>query len=427
MSNQSTYEPCGHEIHPAVMKNGYQYPQCPSCHMNHAMLDVRNAQDAIMQRGGHEEWYERSQLKGIPIRRWEETTGHGSKRSGVKLDIHGNDVSYRSAKARLHTLAMKLEELSILERAWELEYFIENNPSVDVVKTARMQHSATNAISLFNGAVTQGTLSKVEESSATFKRKRGRDWEVMMDPDYPRAGYENEEYVLGFFCLNPEQREFIAASDVPTTFEEDKPLPKRKRRRMDASVSVHPLVYIWDEADIDELRNAAPSPAPPPRPASVLRTSRIVRDPRPRKSYYTRPVKKRDGETRHTAGWCRNNKGTRHYQPGSWAVSGDSENADTSGYKKGFSKWERYVEGLQQEAAVWDAYDADLELMETEDEESEGESDSSSDSEESESESELSEMEEEELDKLGEELGDGKVVKEGEEKRGLGGDSKDVV
>jgi hypothetical protein len=363
--------------------------------MDYAMLDVRESQDAIMQSGGADEWYEHCKANSMSTQTWEAATGVGSRKSSrnIKLDIHGNDPSYRAAKARLHTLAIELGELSVLERAWELEHFTASGSGSNIDKMARMRYSATNAISMFNGAVRQGTLNKVEVSSASFMRKRGRDWEVCTNPDYPSSDSEDDRYAHKSFTPNDRQRDFIARSEVPTTFHEDKQLPKRKRRRMDASVSLHPLVYVRSEADVDELRHAASSPTPKPRPASILRTSTCARDPRPRRPYYTRPLKKRDGATRPSSQWCRRYIKQGYYQPGSWTVPKDKENVDTSGswLKNKHAKWERYVESLQEEAEDWDM---EWELDEMEEE------DSSSDDEES----ALLEIDEEELNELRDEL-----------------------
>lgn len=108
--------PCGHALHPAV--SNYRDSQCPYCHMIYAMSDLRKAQDAIKARGGVYEWYEKCEWEHECLK-WKRATNGGSRKSRVvpATDIHGNDSSHLSAKARLHNVLIELGCISVEEKA----------------------------------------------------------------------------------------------------------------------------------------------------------------------------------------------------------------------------------------------------------------------------------------------------------------------
>lgn len=366
--------PCGHDLHPAVITNyALLYGrQCSCCRMNAAMYDVRRSQELILSNGGVERWRENCRNSGTSTAMWESTVrgGGGGKHSGRKaiIDIHGNDSSFRSAKKRLHNLAIELEEISVQEKAWELEQSIETGSLSDLLKMKRMQYSATNAIALYTGAVNQGIFTQLEDDGERFMRKRGREWEISARPDYPESDTEDEETRHKFFKTNHVQRDFIdgdwsSAGGMEDEGDEASPSPsqpKRKRRRMDAGVVFNPDTYIRFDADVDSLRfqatgivevDGGDEQSCPYAPTSILRTTPLKIDPCPHRHYRKRALKKHDGALRPSRRWDRrlNAKG---YRPGLWTVGAESEIVDTSGYSFGrnYDAWQWYCTELQRQA-----------------------------------------------------------------------------
>ncbi|KAF1914113.1 hypothetical protein BDU57DRAFT_577654 [Ampelomyces quisqualis] len=374
---------CHHTIHPAL--GLYNNPKCPSCHMDIAIYDVMRSQQVIMPHGGIEEWEELSRESVKTTKVWRDTT-RGSR--SQPIDIHGNNSSHRSSKARLYNVVMELEDLAVLEQAWEIGLQVDHGSPGEDYKTVRMQYSATNAIARYKAAIEQDTLREVEKSSATFGHKRGREREIAARPDYPPSDDEDDwdPDRHRVFESNEAQRDFLDANLVLDDDDHHHHLaspPKRKRRRQNAKVSLHNLVYVRDEADVDELRHQVPSgdsgtrhglSLPVLKPPPILRTSRFVRNPRPHRSYYTLDLKTSDGSKRKSCHWKR--QSTR-YSPGRWAVPAESENVDTSGHcyrsESGWFQWEVRVILSQVEAEKMDREadnegESDSEMSETDDE-----------------------------------------------------------
>jgi hypothetical protein len=216
-------------------------------------------------------------------------------------------------------------------------------------------------------------MSRVEKDCVRFMRKRGRDWEVSTDPDYPSSDSEYEpEDAHKRFKANPAQRNFIVTSSVPEVSAnvEDQPR-KPKRRRVDDTLDFNEETYVRSETDVDEIWSASSTqnvnslkaPSPPP---SVLRTTarkakRCRIDPRPLDSrpsqpHYTRPLKKL-AESRRSIRWHRGRRAREKgaYSKALWAVPEDRVNVNTSGYefRKNQKGWERCVEELEEEAENW--------------------------------------------------------------------------
>jgi uncharacterized protein (UPF0335 family) len=172
--------PCGHALHPAV--TDYRDPQCPYCRMVNAMSDLRRASDKPNARGGVHEWHEECEYD-FQRRVWERATTGGIRKSNLTptRDIHGNNSSYRSAKARFHNVLMVLEDISVKEQAWEIE-----PPATGRLRSAigwlegkeeRIKHIATSALYLYTETVEQGFMSQVEKDCVSFMRKRGKEWD----------------------------------------------------------------------------------------------------------------------------------------------------------------------------------------------------------------------------------------------------------
>jgi hypothetical protein len=340
--------------------------------MNSAMFDVRRSQELILSHGGWHEWQERSRKDYGAAMVWAKTTRGANRKTGRKglIDINGHDCSYRFAKTRLHNLAIELEELSVLEQAWEIEQPAEVIKGTNSPKMMRLQYSASNAIALYNGAVKQDTFSKLQNNCAEFMRKRGRDWEVSTSPDYPQSDSEDEDIAYQIFKTNRAQREFIDKSEVPAveSVDNDQDAPsKRKRRRTDVTLSFNSDIYVRSEANVDNLRRAASNldedalednliAAIPVPGASILRTTSLEVDPRPKRRYRRRELKKHDGPIRPWYRWDRRGHLGHLYRRGSWAVSEGCVNVDTSGhtFRKDEEGWKKYNETLQFEAEEMD-------------------------------------------------------------------------
>jgi hypothetical protein len=123
--------------------------------MHSAMFDVRQSQDVILSHGGWHEW--QTEVRGDHEEglAWAKSTKGTKKRSGLarNRDINGNDFSFRSAKTRLHSLAIELDELPVLEQAWEIHHPINIMMGCHSPKQIRIQYSAANTIALYNGSV----------------------------------------------------------------------------------------------------------------------------------------------------------------------------------------------------------------------------------------------------------------------------------
>jgi hypothetical protein len=319
--------------------------------MDSAMFDVRRVQDVIFSHGSWHEWQIKARGDYDEFLAWAKSTRGVSKkgeREGYR-DINGNNFSFRSAKTRLHNLVIELEALSVLEQSWEMEHPINTIMGYYSPKRIRIQYSATNALALYKSAVEQGTFEKMQESCALFMRKRGRDWEVATSSDYPASDIEDEEDGPKGFKANLKQRQFINRSQIPAVEAqgakaEVDAAPDRKRRRTDAVLSFNQDTYIRTEANVDVLRRAASHldaetldddfVAAPTSGPSILRTTPLRVDARPKRGHKRRGLKRNDGCLRAWYRWDRRAhmemKGL--YRRGPWAAAHGSMHVDTSGH-----------------------------------------------------------------------------------------------
>ncbi|KAF2033075.1 hypothetical protein EK21DRAFT_109210 [Setomelanomma holmii] len=314
---------CGHEVQPGILPlYSKQHQACPPCQLSNAMKHLTSTQQWILDNGG---------IGGFQ---------GGKKKRGrsVILDDNANDISYRHAKKRWLDLAIELEYISRYEQAWEAEQ-IAAGAGPDSVSS--WQYSATNALKCYEEEVAKGTFNEVERTDAIRMRKRGREWEVSTDPEYPES--DEDDKTARHLWPNKVQRQFIEASSIPgvdlTSTIEDNP-PKRKRRRIDAKVRINPVCYVRSEADVDELRHAASS-------FSVAFLEGTTGAPLCTKLY--------DGPLRSKRQWSRSNRYI--YEVGDWTTPDDSENVDTSGdtFKTWNEGWTKYIDNLQQKADDMDA------------------------------------------------------------------------
>ncbi|KAH7086279.1 hypothetical protein FB567DRAFT_527584 [Paraphoma chrysanthemicola] len=379
---------CAHTEHPAI-RGGYQPLRCPSCRMKDAMKDVSNVQQHILDLGGIENCFEKS--RGFPnlVRTMEKTIIGGKPRRNVNSFLYrnGNDVSYRHAKKRLVNLALELGGLRELEQTWEEEQPPEDENATHSSKKDRMQYSATNALVLYEGAIAQGTFTKLEAVSSSCGRKRGRDWEVSTDPKYPDD--EREWPLAGGFHANEEQRKFIESSNVladdkDKTETEEEDIPKRKRRRVDTNVTFNSVSYVMFQADVDELRYTIrqlpaidpemedPCAQPLESQESLPETTPMNDYRTPNRTFFEMPSNKLGNLGRLPSKFQRRGRRVDNYFPGIWTAVAGREFVDTSGQSFGmdFDGYYKYNRKLQEEADEMDKEDSSEEWQDvTSDEE----------------------------------------------------------
>lgn len=367
--------PCGHSIHPAYTLT-YGYNMCPACLLEIFLRNLGIAQQIIAKQGGMSDWHERIKESGESEAVWRVAV-RGGKNNRQLIDGQTRDISYRHQKRMFQNFVTELGRLSTSEKAFEESQSTENKIFADELQLLK-PYGATAALLVVKKVMETDEVGFVEKDCAAFSRKRGRDWEVIADPGYPewddKAGDE-EHYRWSSMCR--DQRDFIRNSKVLHPRYADGPLlngdspPLRKRRRQDAKVSFNPDVYVRNDADIDILRKEATSPATDsvgrPAPAkpgpSILPTTRLRANTRPKRPHHIRPIRTFDGPA--LSSWI--TKADRHFEgPGDWAgiwvAAEGSETVNTSGSRMSVWSWETHVEDLQQEAAEMDSMDVDQDL-----------------------------------------------------------------
>ncbi|CAO2658116.1 Nn.00g073760.m01.CDS01 [Neocucurbitaria sp. VM-36] len=385
---------CEHNIHPAYAAV-YNEPECPRCRMMRAMKLLWKRESIINEKGGVEPWLER--VKDPSILKEEKEASRFEKfvrgstpkklRNGF-LDKNGQDTSHKHNKKRLINLVLECEELNMREKTWDQDDAHHSNTTLSEEEMKLVQdYSADNALKRYHNANKLGLLTRIEEDGANFRRKRGREWEISTDPDYPEDDFAGEkEHVV--FKTTPQQRAFIDASNVPTIEEVEAATtpstnddaPKRKRRRtQDAKVSFNTAVHVLLKRDIDDIRKSALSSStksqqdlpllkamqscPGAFPYTELESPVI--NSKPALPYNIHPLK--DSKSRKKQFYSR--KFLPAYQPGDWAPSAGSEIVDTSGFqwKGNFDIWDEYIECLQDEAEEMDAEEEDTVGEDTDD------------------------------------------------------------
>lgn len=203
-----------------------------------------------MLKVGIEQWREQLWYNNKSLDMWRKSTIGNVKQ---QVDIHGNNLNFRSSKARLCTAATELEDLATMEKVWEAL----NGLQYEDDKAARVLCSATEAVARYTAAIDQEILREIAKSSAIFGRKRGREREYAADPGYPESDEDDKcdpDRHTMFEC-NETQSDLIEAIMRADNEENIVHPPKRERRRENAEVSLHDQAYVRDEADVDVLRH----------------------------------------------------------------------------------------------------------------------------------------------------------------------------
>lgn len=291
---------------------------------------------------------------------------HGADRrrpDNGKLDHESKDVSVRHNKKRIANLVIEGDDMKALQTKWQKAYrSVEKEESkIDyqcAIKTMTVQHMLME----------NGLYRVTEDQCEALARKRGRDWEIAADPDYPEddIGSGSPHHRVP---INRVQRKFFVNSRVPPiqhdhaiagadTVSDTPTLPKR--RRINAKVSFANNVEVCSLAGIDKLRWAVkpkfPPRTPPLEPGEGDMKPHAVPHTTPKKELRSqtevRPL--HDGLGRSAS---RFNRSSRTYRPGAWAPTNGGMIVDTSGdtFKSDWDAWEKACRYAQQEAAGVDA------------------------------------------------------------------------
>jgi hypothetical protein len=199
----------------------------------------------------------------------------------------------------------------------------------EIEKTELRTSSATFALAYYRQAIERGDFLQVEKAAQKSVRKRGREWEIAADPDYPE---DEGDDAPAIFTTTTEQRKFIKASKLPSARVADaaktEEAPPRKRRRIDGNVRFKDEVTVRAEADVDVLRKmnwsaSRTSPTPTADDESQP-TSRIA----------SIPLKSTPSRPQTLFRW----KG-KFYSPGEWAKPIGLSSVNTSGCGKSFEDY----------------------------------------------------------------------------------------
>jgi hypothetical protein len=344
---------CGHPIHPAYA-NTYDQPQCPMC----LYLDRKSRQskldEHIAKMGGVERWRNHNFDPSVsPSRKnvlyFSRTVRGGSLNHSrdEALDKYGFDISHRHNQKRVANLEPQLQEWANAGKEWQEKHPEKYATIHEIEKTELRTSSATFALAYYRQAIERGDFLQVEKAAQKSVRKRGREWEIAADPDYPE---DEGDDAPAIFTTTTEQRKFIKASKLPSARVADaaktEEAPPRKRRRIDGNVRFKDEVTVRAEADVDVLRKmnwsaSRTSPTPTADDESQP-TSRIA----------SIPLKSTPSRPQTLFRW----KG-KFYSPGEWAKPIGLSSVNTSGCGKSFEDYAEYTDELREEAVDWDEMD----------------------------------------------------------------------
>lgn len=321
-------EKCRHTIHSAYAHT-YTEKLCPTCRLLYAIADFKEAEKRFEKHGSAGEWREKNTGKSDKLKHITLLLNGGSRIRHGYLD-EGRDVSYRHSKKFLVNLAIEFERLKSLEVTY-----------AEQQSMAVKKHGATRALKAYNEAVKRGFLTVLDDNNLRFCRKRGREWQITTDPDYPQCELRSED---GSFKPTLIQRQFIEQSKLPSVEQADASFlamssnfPIKRKRLANAKVRFNPEVLVRTEANIDMLSwlfrcsesnisNEEEDPVGSDLPRSTQRPRLATNGPTPRSVSFVIDIKKQDNG-RHPSRFRRE---SRRYDPGCWAVEDDKDFVDTS-------------------------------------------------------------------------------------------------
>jgi hypothetical protein len=347
---------CGHPIHPAYA-NTYDQPQRPMC----LYLDSKSRQAKldkhIKKMGGVERRRNHNfdpsvspSRKNIPY--FTRTVRRGSLNHSrdEALEKSGFDISHRHNKKRLANLELQLQGWAKAEKEWQETHPEEYATIHEIEKTELRKSSATFALTYYRQAVDRGDFLQVEKAAQKSVRKRGREWEIAADSDYPKDKGDDPPVI---FITTTEQRKFIKASKLPSDRVADaaktEEAPPRKPCRIDGNVRFKDEVSVRAEADVDVLRKigwfVSPTSYPPTIPTADD-------EPKPTSRIELIPLKDSPSRPQKLYRW----RG-KFYSPGEWAKPIGISSVNTSGCRKSFEDYAKYTDELREEAVDWDEMD----------------------------------------------------------------------
>ncbi|KAF9691840.1 hypothetical protein EKO04_009937 [Ascochyta lentis] len=345
---------CMHLVHPAY-SDTYTHcrSMCPSCRLAACISDATATRRSIMEQGGLQKWLERIQITLTGDEQRRQLALHNFYKGQSKIRINGKvtrchegaeGISYPRSITALLSIVTYLQDLSQLEQTWEARNPVNLLPADTQRRLAESRYSsATNALDRYHSYIKENPTKEVEGDCTKSSLKRGREWEILaLDncPD-PQDPFERSSYQL-----NEDQKSFINShyiSDDTTEYDLELEPPKRKRRRLNASVEFDPYVYVRTEADIDLLYNPSTAASPEPQaaaaPRGILRTTPRHMDPRPKRPHDVRHLELRDRGSAKRRG-----RGRGSLTPGYTRI-------DTSGYRyrNDWGRWYGYIAALHAE------------------------------------------------------------------------------
>jgi hypothetical protein len=204
-----------------------------------------------------------------------------------------------------------------------------------------MPFTITQSLEYYNSKVRDGSIDYLKSDDTEYTRKRGREWEISLDPDYPQDPSERDD-AHRHFKTTPEQRAFIEAYTLPlTNSNEHTKAPSKQNLRTNKRVTFGPKVSVRSDADIDMLCKQA------------LALSNTARKP----SFRTRALSEGPGREQ----WLYRRE-TSYFERGQWSAPKGSVAVDTSGriHLDAHDAWEDYVRTLEEECKEVAAAQSDL-------------------------------------------------------------------
>jgi hypothetical protein len=138
--------------------------------------------------------------------------------SGKKhRNADGMDMSSRHNMTLLQNLIIELRALSKMKQWLEARQSLANTTIMSERVRLRKQWSARNILRQYKDGIGNRFPDCLETDAGIFSRKRGRDWEIVADPDCPDypPHIEDVRESERFRNLTNEQEDFVIMSKVP--------------------------------------------------------------------------------------------------------------------------------------------------------------------------------------------------------------------
>jgi hypothetical protein len=258
--------------------------------------------------------------------------GSRSHPCDAHVNINGIDWSHRHAKKRLHNRVNELLRLVRVQADWAIKKTASSANSVQNMDIVQRPFTVAHALQYYYSKVKDGSIHCLEAEDEEYARKRGREWEISLDPNYPPDPFEQDaSEAHRHFKTTPEQRAFIEGSTLPFKDENEYiAAPCKEKRGTGKKVTFNPNVAVRSDADIDVLRK------------QVVAPSNTACKP----CFQSQPLSEGPGREE----WFYK-RTTRYYKPGQWSATKASVAVDTSGWMHldDPDAWDDYVPELEDE------------------------------------------------------------------------------